>query len=607
MAGPAVSKDSGLSAWRILIPGLACLALFFAYFAARGVDLTPLGRLRQTRLDLTLHILCAALFLCCMWRRQRQGLSIFPRPSAIVPLGFLVYLWLSAGKAPIRGAALEQWAHWLDAAFLLFVGFWSLAEAAPFFLLLLTCMGALVGAAGVWNDTEGSLSSATLYALALSLISAGLLLVLAARNRGQSLVPRIAALVLWCALVATGIWLLSPNPGPGPENFAAEAIAAARPLEGAGLGALPEVLLGFADGDYISLPLPRDGVLSLQAELGWLGLAFAGLLFISSFFAALLAIVAKPFDSDNILAIGLGGILAAAFVLVWRSPVFSHPFGQAAFFIVFGMLLGLKRSGETKPIPAARPLLRSSTIVVLLVTAGSLWAAVREIPPWRAARLAIRKADETHASEPYGARLARAVRIYPHEPGHWDALAVHWRETLGSSGLATAEDEALFQSFIGAYQKAIDANPYRFRYHGSMALKLYDAKRMPEMIDSLRKGLEFLPHSQTLRRWLVKGLLESQNYSASLNEMKNLEREIPSRLRSKNSGQPGPLNPEWILIHFRQAEIYEMLGDRPRAYDQYALAFEKDTSGMFRDKSKAAMERLAAAGSQKSSGEGQDQ
>ncbi len=439
-------------------------------------------------------------------------------------------------------------------------------------------------------------SPSTLFAFVLSLISAGILLALAARGHRRIPVPRIAALVLWSAIIAGGVWLLSPKAGTGPEIFAAKTIATARPLEGAGLGALPDVLLGFADGDYISLPLPRDGVLAARAEFGWLGLAFVGLLFTSALFVALLGIAARPFDSDNVVAIGLCGIAASMFVLAWNAPVFSHPFGQASFFIVFGMLLGLKRTGQTRPAPAARPLLRSSTIIALLVTAGAVWAVIQEARPWLSARLAIRKENETHASSSYGARLEQSVRIYPHEPSHWDALAVHRRETLGTSGLATPEDEALFQSFIGAYQKAIDANPYRFRYHGSMALKLYDAKRMPEMIKSLQKGLIHLPHSQTLRRWLVKGFLESQNYAAALAEMKNLEREIPPRLRSNKTGQPGPHNPEWILIHFRQAEVYEMLDDRPRAYDQYARAFEKDTSGMFRDKSKAAMERLSAAG-----------
>ncbi|OPZ07470.1 MAG: hypothetical protein BWZ10_02818 [candidate division BRC1 bacterium ADurb.BinA364] len=122
----------------------------------------------------------------------------------------------------------------------------------------------------------------------------------------------------------------------------------------------------------------------------------------------------------------------------------------------------------------------------------------------------------------------------------------------------------------------------------------HKAERAEDMVNTLRRGLDCLPFSEPLRRWVVKAHLDAGDLRAAIEEMQNLALTIAPTIPDKRPGAPSQINPDWIQIHFRLAEYYEALDEPERALDQYSIALKKDPTGPFAKEIQAQIERLKA-------------
>ena len=618
---------------RAVIHGLVCAALALAFFSTRTPGALPLLRLRQTRLDLLLHLTCNAVFLYCLWLRARQDSPVGFRPVFVLAAGWLGYLILSVAHSPVRGAALEEGARWLDALLLFCVALTELSAAPEFFLLLLAGAAGILTLGGLLGLAAGGSRLAppeTPLTAGVALLSGAALflgrtdpLFRARRFR------RLGALLLGALALLLLDWVSQRDLPEAPERLAAQAIADQNRATGCGLGALPEMLTAYAPGDYTSLPAPRNSCLALRAELGWIGLGFLGFLAAVAFFSGFRIIRLFPPNPRTFAGVGLAALLVLTLLDARARPILTRPFGQLFLFVLMGLLMGTEQAGAgragLRPFfapPSPSPLLwrgaaalpswrelrrlsfwrqlpwrsagqrlaRPSTALFLMAAVAMGWISIAEARPWRAARLALPRAEESLFSRSLGNRLRQATAIYPHEASHWENLAVHLREVLARRPF----NEDLFQQAVKAYEQAIEANPYRFTPHLSLGLVYGQAQRLTEMMAALRRGLQFHPQSETLRLWLVKACFSAGEHRQAVEQLNLMSQTMPPRLPPAAPGQPERVNPDWIKIHFRLAEVYEALGESGRALDHYAMAYQKDPMGPLHAEALGGMERLKA-------------
>jgi tetratricopeptide (TPR) repeat protein len=563
---------------------------------------------RETRLDLLLHLTCNGAFLLCLWSALSRGKTVWLRSVVVLTAGWLLYARLSAAASPILGAASEEWFHRLDAALLFLVALWSLAQAPEFFLATLTGVAILAGLAGAlgWEGSGATATPQTILAVCVALTGAATLILLGLGRKDHSAaaprtVPRIGParfgwLAVGTALLLTAEWGLLERPRTGPAFSAAAEIARLRPLEGCGLGGLPETLEAFAPGDYSALPFPSDGLLALRAESGWLGVALLALLAAAAFLTGPRVFSRWGLDRRSLLWLGLAAMLLTVLVAGWRQPVLLAPFGRLMFFLLVGLIAGTAGSrasghiGQSAPQVPGRARRQFAAALVAPVALAIVAVAAAESRPYRAARMARRQGGEVRYAPSWGQRLEKAARVNPREASQWEALVVYRRAVMDRKPFS----EALYQDTVAAYEKAIAADPYRFRTHVSLAVFHHLAARPEQMVEALRRGLDFLPHCETLRRFLIKARLENQEYTEAVEELKLLSWSLSGAPSSGRPGDPRPAGGDSIAAHLRLAEFYEMLGRPARALDQYALAFSKAPYGPQRDEVLSGMARLKA-------------
>ncbi|MCX7015247.1 MAG: tetratricopeptide repeat protein [Candidatus Sumerlaeota bacterium] len=618
--------STGSTRARAAIHGFVALALLLAFFSTRTPEALPLLRLRETRLAFLLHLVCNGAFLYCVGRRAWAGGPMGFRSAFVLCVGWFAYVSLAAARSPVRGAALEEWSDWLDALLLLYVASTELAEAPEFFLLLLTGTTGLAAVVSLWPLAKGQLPSRGLeivFALTVTLAGAAALFFTNRERPSSGSLKWVGALALCLAGLGALSWLLGAGNPTAPERLAAEVIAAQHPATGCGAGSVPEMLTAFAPGDAPSLPLPRDSWLVLRGEFGWIGMGFLVFLAAIALLTGLRHLPLLWLESRATIGIGLIGLLALTLVSVRGDSTLCHPFGRLLLFLTMGLLIGVRpppahsaksesaplldwnwraavRSVEWREVwrPSTwdrvpwltllRPLARFHAILGLAALVGIAGLTAEESRPWIAAGLALPRKGEGVGDLSYGLRLGQATRVYPHEASHWEDLAAYRREQLNRLPF----DEARFQRAVDAFQRAIEADPFRWKAHLEVALLQFKANRLSDAILALERGLEYRPQSETLRRWLVKAQIQAGQYDEAAEELTLLARDIPPRLPPKKPNEEPLVNPDWIQINFRLAEVYEALGQLSRALDHYAIAYQKDPHGLYNGEALQGLQRL---------------
>mgnify|MGYP001153378420 CR=1 FL=1 len=564
------------------VHALACLILALAFFATPMAQSLPRLRLQETRLAFSIHLLCNAAFLLVLWINARERRAVF-HWTALLPFVFLFYAFLSARSAPVPGAAMEDLMFWLDAALLWYVAQHLLARRPDFFLVLYALMGSLLALI----LSRGALSNSAaipgdyLFIITTALGSAAVLMIIGRMPVAEQrsffrfllLVVTIGVLVFFSLFFATQHF-------GDPQSLALRQVTNVRPWTGCGVGSIPEILPAFASQDYMSLPLPHNGWVVLRAEMGRLGIGLMVLLLIVPLARTLELFHANNGDGRSFMAAGLAALIALLIVGTFWQSFLARSVGRLFFFLLLGMATGYEHPqpisiANAKGWRAWQPGLAAPFIAVILV----LFVTIEESRPYRAARLALSAANSRRPADV----LLDATNIYPLEAEHWDQRAAAARTAFR----AVPWNENAFQRIVRLYDKSLAADPYRFKTYISLA-QIYDlADRKTLMEHTLKKGLQYLPRNETIRRWLVGIMMSRTDTEAALDELEQLALDLPDE--QPDSNQKTNARAE---MYVRIGEIYEKRGDYDRAQSHYAMALIEDPMGPLSNKINSSIERV---------------
>lgn len=572
----------------VVIQGLVCLALLLVFHVSIGLDpIAPL-RLAETRLSFLVHLVCNTAFVATLWHLARNR-HTFLRLAIFPPLVWLLFVGLSAASSPIPAAAFEQWMFWLDAALLFYVGQVLISRRPDIFFLLFAFLGNLMAVVVLRIALANPRQVPPEYVLAISIaLSLAAILVIIGRRPMNQQRSFLRFLLMVAVLLGMGALLkaFAPQTGGAPEMVALGHVIRLRPWTGSGIGAISQVLPSFAAQDYGWLLMPSNSWIVLRAEVGWLGLTLLWAGIMVAVGRLLVIFHDHEGDGSSFMAFGMAGVILLLVVGSFWHGFLSLPFGRLLLFLLLGTAGGFMMPDS--PPRGLRVLLGGqdwdpglAVPIIAFVAMG--WLTIQEARPYRAARLQMQALTSDRSED----RLLEATRLYPLESSLWEARAGAARENFKS----VPWREQAFQHIVDLYEQSLKLNPYRFKTYASLA-SVYDRARRPKQTEStLNRGLAYLPHNETLRRWLIRSMLARGDEDSALQELHRLAQDLP--LMPGKRGEKSAAARASVYVWM--AEIHEKRGDWDRAASFYATAVLENPMGPMADQARAAMKRLREA------------